>query len=103
VGACVDEEMDEDIDVHAEMVGVGLCKGTGVVSGAGTSSNETLLLPPLSLDEVMGSKSCGSRVSAAEMRWIKQLAGRYGLFMEHRECLIEENIAGVSHTASGVD
>jgi len=64
VGACVGEEMDEDIDVHAEMVGVGLCTGAGVVSGAGTSSNETLLLSPLSLDEVMGSKSCGGRGSA---------------------------------------
>jgi len=53
------EEMDEDIDVHAEMVRVGLCKGAGVVSGAGMLSNETLLLSPLSLDEVMGSKSCG--------------------------------------------
>jgi len=59
VGACMDEEIDEDIDVHAEMVGVGLFTGAGVVSGAGTSSNETLLLSPLSLDEVMGSKSCG--------------------------------------------
>jgi len=37
VGACMGEEMDEDIDVHAEMVGVGLCTGAGVVSGAGTS------------------------------------------------------------------
>jgi len=60
VGACVGEEMDEDIDVHAEMVGVGLC----TVSGAGTSSNETLLLSALSLDEMMGSKSCGGRGSA---------------------------------------
>jgi len=64
VGACVGEEMDEDIDVHAEMVGVGLCTGAGVVSGAGTSSNETTLLSPLSLDDVMGSKSCGSQGSA---------------------------------------
>jgi len=50
--------MDEDIDVHADMVGVGVCTGAGVVSGAGTSSNETLMLSPLSLDE---SKSCGGR------------------------------------------
>jgi len=64
VGACVDEEMDEDIDVYAEMVEVGLCTGTGVVSGAGTSSNETFLLSPLSLDEVRGSKSCGGQGSA---------------------------------------
>jgi len=64
VGACVGEEMDEDIDVHAEMVGVGLCTGAGLVTGSGTSSNETLLLSPLSLDEVMGSKSCGGRGSA---------------------------------------
>jgi len=56
--------MDEDIDVHADMVEVGLCTGAGVVSGAGTSSNETLLLSPLSLDEVTGSKSCGGRGSA---------------------------------------
>jgi len=58
------EEMDEDIDVHAEMVGVGVCTGAGVVSGAGMSSDETLLLSPLSLDEVTGSKSCGGRGSA---------------------------------------
>jgi len=61
VGACVGEEMDEDADVYAGMVGVGLCKGAGLVSGAGTSSNETLTLSPLSLDEVKGSKSCGSQ------------------------------------------
>jgi len=63
VGACVDEEMGEDIDVYAGMVGVGLCTGAGVVSGAGMSSNETLLLSPLSLDEVTGSKICGGRGS----------------------------------------
>jgi len=47
VGACVGEEMDEDADVYAGMVEVGLCTGAGVVSGAGTSSNETLLLSRL--------------------------------------------------------
>jgi len=57
VGACVGEEMDEDIDVHAEMMGVGLCTGAGVASGAGTSSNETLLLSPFSLDEVRGQRA----------------------------------------------
>jgi hypothetical protein len=51
--------MDEDADVYAGMIEVGVCTGAGVVSGAGTSSNETLLLSPLSLDEVKGSKSCG--------------------------------------------
>jgi len=51
--------MDRDADVHAGMVEVGVCKGASVVSGAGMSSNETLLLSLLSLDEVMGSKSCG--------------------------------------------
>jgi len=59
----VGEEMDEDADVHAGMVEVGLCTGAGVVSSAGTSSNETLLFSPLSLDEVMGSKSCGGQGS----------------------------------------
>jgi len=39
----------------------------------------------------------------AELRWIKQLAGRHGLCMEHRECLVKDNVVGVSHTASGVD
>jgi len=63
VGACVGEEMDEDIDAHAEMVGVGLCTGAGVVSGAGTSSNDY---------------------------W-------------HRECLVKDKVAGVSHLASGID
>jgi len=101
VGTYAGEEMDEDLDVHAEMVGVGLCTGTGVVSGAGTSSSETLLLSPLSLDEVMGSKR--QRVCVAELRWIKQLAGRHGLCMEHRECLVKDNVAGVSHTTSGID
>jgi len=63
LGACIGEEMDEDIDVHAEMVEVGLCTGAGIFSGAGMSSNETLLLLPLSLDEVTGSKSCGGQGS----------------------------------------
>jgi len=54
--------MDKDADVHAEM-GEVVCTSAGIVSGAGTSSNETLLLSPLSLDEVTGSKSCGGRGS----------------------------------------
>jgi len=90
VGACMGEEMDEVIDVHTEMVGVSVCKGAGIVSGAGMSSNETLLLSSL-------------RVCVAELRWIKQLAGRHGLCMEHRECLVEDSIARVSHMASGID
>jgi len=36
-----------------------VCMGASLVSGAGMSSNETLLLSPLSLDEVTGSKNCG--------------------------------------------
>jgi len=60
-GACMGEDMDEDIDVYATKL---VCMGAGIVSGTGTSSNETLVLSPLSLDEVMGSKSCGGRGSA---------------------------------------
>jgi len=74
-----------------------------VVSGAGTSSNETLLLSPLPLDEVMGSKLWWLRVCAAELRWIKQLVGRHGLCMGYRQCLVKDNVVGVSHLASGVD
>jgi len=57
----VGEEMDGDADVHA---GIGVCMGAGLVSGAGMSSNETLLLSSLSLEEVTGSKSCGGQGSA---------------------------------------
>jgi len=39
----------------------------------------------------------------AELRWIKQLAGRHGLCMGHRQCIVKDNIAGVSHMASGID
>jgi len=46
------------------MVEVGVCKGAGLVSGAGMSSNDTLLLSPLLLDEVMGSKRCGGKTDA---------------------------------------
>jgi len=57
MGACVCKEINK----HAGMpemgasVGVGVCIGASIV--VGMSSNETLLLSPLSLDEVMGSKS----------------------------------------------
>jgi hypothetical protein len=69
--------MDKDADVHAKMVEVGVWMGASIVSGAGTSSIETLL-SPLSLDEVRGTKSCGGEGSEMDQTASGKIWAVYG-------------------------